>query len=172
VGERGPPPIPTALKLAAGNPGRRTLNDDEPVPPPGAIDPPEFVASDERARRVWDAVAPIAQAMKTLTTADVLAFGRYCLLYARFLELTESLKVTGRTYERKDESGGIVYVGERPEASEWRRLPELLIRLEKEFGLTAASRSRIRVELAAGGVAGGQSADAAAKRDFFRKTGA
>lgn len=168
MGERGPPPTPTILKIAAGNPGRRELNDSEPVPPPGAVVAPSFITG--RALEVWNIAAPVAMAMKVLTMADVLAFGRYCVAFARYLDVNDLLAEKGRTYERWEGTGEakrLVYVGERPEAAEWRKLHEILIRLEKEFGLTASARSRIRVEM--GTPATGHAAEDAKKRDFFRQ---
>jgi len=61
-------PTPTALKILRGNPGKRPLNQDEPQPPKGPVVKPELSAG---ADRVWDALAPVCEAMGTLTAADV-----------------------------------------------------------------------------------------------------
>ena len=76
----GRKPKPTALKLLQGNPGQRKLNQDEPKPPEGPIEAPNCLS--EKARQVWDEVAPICIQMGTLTPADVYAFAEYCELQA------------------------------------------------------------------------------------------
>lgn len=168
MGERGPAPIPTALKIAAGNPGRRELNDDEPVPPPGQVEPP-FVLTDD-GLAVWKVAAPVAAAMKTLTTADVLTFAVFCEAYGRWMRLRD-ICAKGTTYTRTDEKGRIIYVGEIPQAAEMRKLYDTILKYASHFGMTAAARSRIRVQLA------GSSSDPAAeseadrkRREFFRRS--
>lgn len=74
----------SALKLLAGNPGKRKL-DKEPIPPPGEIVMPEVLS--DAARKVWERVAPVCLHMGTLTTADVAAFRTYCELQGTLDEL-------------------------------------------------------------------------------------
>lgn len=179
MGLRGPAPKPTAIKVAAGNPGKRTLNDDEPIPPQGEIAPPDWIG--DRARVVWAQVAPVLVAMRTLTTADLLPFARYCEAFARWLELNEFMikkGPTGTTYAKtgKQEVGAdgkpkgkpkVDYVYELPQASEWRQLFGILQRFEDRFGLNASARSRIRVQLAGPVVQNPQQQRDQEKRDFF-----
>lgn len=166
MGARGPQPKPTVLKRAAGNPGRRELNANEPIPPAGDFVAPPWL--DEQARRVWDHVAPVLISMKTLTVADVFPFARYCQLHARLHELHAFLMtkgVTGTTYKVVDEAGKLRYIAELPQAIEYRRLLELVLKLEDRFGMSAAARSRINVQAVLGpapeptlGLAGGTDA--------------
>lgn len=78
----GPRPKPTALTVLRGNPSRKKLNENEPVPPSGAIVKPGDLS--EAGGKVWDELAPICLAMGTLTTADVKAFVTMCELQATF----------------------------------------------------------------------------------------
>ncbi len=165
MGARGPQPKPTSLKRAAGNPGRRQLNEHEPLPPEGEIVPPPWLSA--KARSIWDAVAPVAIAMKTLTTADVLPFARYCTAFARWLELTQWLEKNGTTYTLKDARGKPKYAAEFPQAIEQRRMYEVLIRLESHFGLTAASRTRLHVVGAPNIPGNADDARNDSLRDFF-----
>ena len=151
MGLRGPAPKPTALKEAQGNPGRRRLNDGEPVPLAGEITPPSWLSP--AGREVWAQLAPNMTAMRVLTTADVWTFARYCELFARYLELRAFLAGKGpasTVYPIKGADGTTRYIAEHPQAAEYRRLHELLIKLEQEFGLTPSARSRINVESHAG----------------------
>jgi P27 family predicted phage terminase small subunit len=167
---RGPIPIPTALKQAAGNPGRRELNDGEPSPPPGEITPPDWLTTE--GREYWTRGAPIVKSMRTLTTADVNAFARYCNALARYVKLTKLIDAGGTTYTRLDEKGAIAYVGEIPQASEWRKLHEILLKLESHFGMTASARTRIRLEpVQAGAAAARENSDDARRQDFLARRG-
>lgn len=165
MGRRGPIPKPTALKRAAGNPGRRQLNENEPLPPEGEVAAPAWLTPE--GKRVWDAIAPVAVTMKTLTTADVYPFARYCEAFARWLELNAWLKKNGTTYTMKGKDGKPRYAAEFPQAIEHRRLYEILIRLEGNFGLTASARSRLNVLPAAAAAPAEQAQKSEDLRDFF-----
>lgn len=147
MSHRGRRPKPTVIKEAAGNPGRRQLNELEPVVPPGVPAPPEWLSAD--ARKHWFSLAPMLISMRVLTLADAIPFARYCEVLTRYIELKEFIMgkgPTGTTYPIRDGNGKIRCVGELPQAAEFRRLHELLMRLEREFGMTPAARSVIRVE--------------------------
>jgi hypothetical protein len=45
---RGPRPKPTHLKLIAGNPGKRRLNDAEPQPEGNLFEPPDWLDAEHR----------------------------------------------------------------------------------------------------------------------------
>lgn len=173
MGRRGPLPKPTEIKKAAGNPGRRRLNEKEPIPPAGDVTAPTWLS--EKAREVWNVAAPIAITMRTLTVADVLPFGRYCEAFARYLELKEFLMAkgpSGTTYPIRDQAGNVRTICELPQAIEYRRLHEILIRLEAHFGLTAAARARLTVERdLPPPPADGQPQRADQLRDFFAAGG-
>lgn len=142
----GPQPKPTQIKIAQGNPGRRQLNDGEPVPPPGPVDAPKWLTP--AARAIWDDLAPVLITMRVLTVADRMTFGRYCRAFARYLELQKNFwdkGPHGTLYPLKDKKGRTRNAGEWPQAAEIRRLQEILVRLEDRFGLSPAARSRLRV---------------------------
>ena len=82
-------PQPTALTVLRGNPSRKKLNENEPVPPSGDVVKPDGLSAG--ASVVWDRLAPICVAMKTLTPADVTVFGQLCEGQA-VLEHAASLK--------------------------------------------------------------------------------
>jgi P27 family predicted phage terminase small subunit len=153
MGRRGRIPKPSSLKRLLGNPGRRPLNDDEPVPPPGEILPPSFVQPE--AMSYWNALSTLLIAMRLLTVADVYALGMLCNLLARQEQLEKFLMrrgPSGTTYVVKDNNGTIIRVAEIPQAWEFRANHGMIINLQREFGLTPASRSRLRVEPVAGAV--------------------
>ena len=65
-------PQPTNVLKMRGNPGKRPLNDAEPKPPDAPVVKPGYLSA--VAGVVWDEIAPIAEAMGTLTAADVAAW--------------------------------------------------------------------------------------------------
>jgi len=75
-------PQPTALKVLRGNPSKTRLNAHEPQPPAGEVVKPAGLSAG--AGVVWDELAPICLAMRTLTPADLRPFVTLCELQATF----------------------------------------------------------------------------------------
>lgn len=147
MGRRGPKTTPTALKKRLGNPGRRPLNEHEPVAPKASLTPPALLRPD--AHKYWIEMAPVVSEMGMLTAADVPAFCRYCNLLARYKTLDDFLMLggaKGTTYVVKDADGKPRAAAEFPQAWEYRQVLNQLLQYEREFGLTPSSRSRLRVE--------------------------
>lgn len=87
---RGRPPKPTALKLVAGNPGKRPLNKQEPDPIYlQDLTAPTWLPPD--AAGVWDEMAPMAAKNKLLTEVDVQAFAMGCVSIAQYRLATGAL---------------------------------------------------------------------------------
>ena len=84
-------PTPTYLKLLKGNPGKRRLNKNEPVPriPASAPEPPAFLS--DIAKEEWARVSGELYAMHLLTTVDVAALALYCDAYSRWRTATEAI---------------------------------------------------------------------------------
>ena len=76
---RGRKPKPTAIKLLEGNPGRRPLNEHEPVPPKATIKCPAWL--EPEAKKEWKRLAPALESMGVLTSVDISAFAGYCQAY-------------------------------------------------------------------------------------------
>ena len=146
MGRRGPKPKPSELKKLLGNPGKRPLNEHEPIPPDGEISPPSLL--DAAAKPYWNQLAPVLMAMRVLTTADVFLVARYCNLLARYAELKEFLMLkgaAGTTYPIKDKNGKVRGFAEFPQSWEYRQLHQQLLSIERELGLTPSARSRMQV---------------------------
>lgn len=170
MGCRGPKPKPTSLKRLLGNPGKRTLNENEPIPPDIEVVAPAILRTD--ARIYWDQLAPLLIAMKVLTCADAIVFARYCNLLARYAQLDAFMMgakkgATGTTYVIKDEQGKIRSVMELPQSWEYRQIQNQLLAYEREFGLTPSARSRLRVEPGTSGVATPAPKRDQSLREFF-----
>ncbi len=145
MGRRGPPAKPTVLKLLAGNPGKRRLNDREPKPPAGIPRYPDWL-SDE-GRRVWRRLAPLLTQMKVLTLADRDALAAYCHTYARWREAEDFISKHGMTYPIRDEKGNVRCLQQFPQVAIARNSLLVLRAFMQEFGLTPAARARVQVQL-------------------------
>jgi phage terminase small subunit len=163
MGARGPKPQPTATKEARGNPGKRRLNEWEPIPPKGEVNPPRSLRGD--ALDVWKREAPIAIAMRTLTTADVTLFTIYCRRVAE-LEMVENdiLDMKEAKRDERANAGESGYDARHPLvdvsgdggvhinrlASLRRELAAEVRDLGDRFGMSPVSRTKINVRLGDG----------------------
>jgi P27 family predicted phage terminase small subunit len=135
----GRPPIPTALKILAGNPGKRPVNDREPKLEIRAPECPEHL--DDVARREWDRVAAILLRMRVLTEADEIALANLCMTYSTLIDAQTKLKASGLLC--KTQSG---YVQANPLLSVVNKCINIINKIQSEFGLTPAARVRLHAE--------------------------
>ena len=133
---RGRKPKPTALKQLEGNPGKRQLNEHEPVPPKSTVRCPAWLEAE--AKKEWKRLAPSLEAMGILTSVDITAFAGYCQAYARWTEAEEFITQHGSIFQTP--SG---YVQQVPQVSIAQQNLKIMQSFCSEFGLTPATRSRI-----------------------------
>lgn len=152
MGKRGPPPQPSILKYLKGNPGKESLNGDEPTPDLVSDDYPPPAVLDGKAVEVWrDTVARLSR-MRVLTDADVPVLVRYCIEAVLYLAAYEKVKVAGEEYthwepdpNRDDGRLRIKYTQVAPWATQMHRHHAAMLRIEQEFGMTPSSRSQVSV---------------------------
>ena len=132
----GRKPKPTALKVLEGNPGKRPLNDREPVPPKATLKCPAWLLPE--AKKEWKRLAPALEAMGVLTMADLTAFEGYCQAYARWKEAEAFITQHGSIFQTP--SG---YVQQVPQVSIAQQNLKIMQSFCSEFGLTPATRARI-----------------------------
>jgi P27 family predicted phage terminase small subunit len=136
---RGRKPKPTLLKTLEGNPGKRSLNDREPVPPDGIPDCPDFLTTEARAE--WFRTAKVLKEMQLLTLADRAALAAYCTAYGRWVEAEQQVQKYG-TIVKSPNKG---FPMKSPYLTVADQALESMRKLMVEFGLTPSSRSRIKV---------------------------
>lgn len=134
---RGRKPNPTAIKRVNGNPGKRGLNHDEPLPPDGVPDCPPHLS--DVAHEEWHRLAQALYDMGVLTIVDRAALAAYCQSYARWVEAEEKMRETPAML--RTPSG---YVQQSPWMSVANKQLELMGRYMAELGMTPASRSRVK----------------------------
>lgn len=86
MGQRGPLPKPTALKLLEGNPGKRALNLSDGVNPRVQIpSPPDHLGKE--AKKEWKRIAPLLEELGLISSLDRAALALYCQAVGRLSEL-------------------------------------------------------------------------------------
>jgi len=150
MGRRGPPPKPTVLKILAGNPGRRPLNEREPKPRQGLPRCPSWL--DDEAKRCWNRTVSELRGMGVLTIVDGDALAAYCDTWSRWKRAILFLQKNGDVFTTRDEFGKVKFIQSWPQVGIARTLLTALNRYQAEFGLTPASRSRVSVNVNDGGI--------------------
>ena len=139
MGQRGPAPTPTALKVLKGNPGKRPLNGAEPRFDATAPKAPKTLTKEARAH--WKRIiALMEQAPGLLTAADVYVLARYC----------EDLAMLDDAQQKRNDSGPVIKGPFGPILNPLDKLiGDLSARClsrEIQLGLTPSARSRLHVQ--------------------------
>ena len=156
---RGRKPKPSHLKLVTGNPGKRAINTQEPVPERILPQPPPELTAE--ARGEWDRIAGELNRLGLLTGIDRAALAAYCQAYGRWSQAESAI---ARMAERDRLTGGLMIKTsngnaiQNPLVGIANKAMADMVRYAAEFGMTPSARSRIRGEEASG-----QTADPAAK---------
>lgn len=139
---------PTALKLLTGNPGHRPLNLDEPKPDAGEPEMPRGMSP--LARKEWRSIVPELLKLGVLSKIDGKALGAYCEAYAMWVKAHAEVKKYGLTIPSKaiTKSGEVVTTGYKrnPAVGIMNDALKIMKSYLGEFGLTPASRSRIKAD--------------------------
>ena len=141
MGRRGPAPKPTRLKILAGNPGKRPLNDREPQPEKGQPSCPSWLEADAKA--CWSELVPQLEKMGVLTIIDGQALTAYCETWGRWKRAVQFIQKHGEVIPIKDDAGRVKYLQQIPQVAIARNLLQILNRYQQEFGMTPSSRTRI-----------------------------
>jgi P27 family predicted phage terminase small subunit len=145
---RGRKNKPTAQKQLEGNPGKRALNEKEPKPEAAIPDCPDFIKGE--ARKEWDRIAVELYDLGILSKIDRAALTTYCAAWLDFVYASKQIDEQGEVLQsiRYLKNGDEVYGGKY--LNPWVNLKlaamDRLMRIASEFGMTPASRTRIKVE--------------------------
>lgn len=142
----GRKPKPTALKLIAGNPGKRPLNRHEPKPAPRVPACPDYLEGE--ARKEWDRITPILGGLGLLTDMDMAALAAYCETWAQYLAANEKVKRLGPVVRASQANPYPVISPYFTVASNALKQVRAFM---AEFGMTPSSRSRIAAAKPDGG---------------------
>ena len=137
----GRPPKPTALRIIQGNPGKRALPKDEPMPKIGIPKPPANLSVEVLAK--YRELAKTASRMRVLSLSD----GEALVLMAKVaVELDECevlIETHGRTYIKKSTYNGETIVA-NPAVAMYSDASRRFSAYLTAFGMTPAARTRIQ----------------------------
>lgn len=135
----GRPPVPTAMKRAAGNPGKRALNEREPQPALRLPPPPTWLS--KTAKSEYRRVGKLLLGLGVMTEIDRVALAAYAVAYARWVTAEEQVAKLGEIV--KSPNGHPI---QNPHRSLANRAMDDMRRLLLEFGMTPASRTRVQTQ--------------------------
>lgn len=141
MAKSGPIPLPTAVKVAQGNRGKRDLSKKhEPEPELGAPDKPDSLG--ELASEIWDELVEITLKMGVLTKADGHMLEIICNTKEVWLQAKQALEDNGDlfTWTKDNEIRG-----RHPAQQIMDATGKDLAKFLAEFGLTPSARTRVHV---------------------------
>ncbi len=143
-------PKPTALKELTGNPGGRALNDAEPKPQKGCPEMPRGLS--RCARREWHNITRQLEVLGVLAVTDGKALAMYCDTYSDWEEANRKCHKDGTWYSEPVLGSEGMLVGYKHKQAPWFNIKINAMKAMKsfliEFGLTPASRAKLRIEKA------------------------
>lgn len=89
---RGRKPKPNALKLLAGNPGKRPIKEEIALPSELPECPDHL---DDRAEREWDRITKLLANTGLIKQTDQAVLAAYCMCYSRWQDAESQLRKTG-----------------------------------------------------------------------------
>lgn len=132
-------PKPKALKEAAGNPGKRAINQNEPeFDELLNIDPPEWL-EDEIAIQCWQHYCPLLCSSGVMTMADTHNLEMFCISYATW---RHSVAMAGREITILQDNGTLK---KNPALSAANESFKQLQSIGALMGLDPANRTKIIV---------------------------
>lgn len=137
---RGRRPLPSALKMARGNPGKRPPNEDEPTPSVELPPCPRHL--NQRARREWRRMSRELFDLGLLTAIDRTALAAYCQLYARWVKAEEKVEEVGEVVK----APATGYPIQNPYLGIANTALKLMHSYLVEFGMTPSARSRVKAK--------------------------
>lgn len=146
MGLRGPPRIPTKLKLLRGNPAHQMLNLHEPEPMQASEvpEPPGFLS--DYGKEEWRRIIVELYRLRLMTIVDLNPLAAYCQAYSRWRVAEEKIAAMAKT----DPETGALLLGKpsgiqvaNPLVAISDTAARAMIRYAGEFGLTPAARSRL-----------------------------
>lgn len=136
---RGRKPTPTVLKVRAGNPGKRPLNQNEPQPRADLAAPPQWLT--DRQKATWLEVIDLAPS-GLLKDVDASVFTVWVVAFDLYQEASDKLARTGMLI--KAPKTGVPM--QSPYLAIVNRQAQIMMRAVAEMGFTPASRSRVVVK--------------------------
>lgn len=137
---KGRPPIPSYLKVLHGNPGKRPLNKNEPMPDISETIPDPPVRLSHFAKKEWKNISGRLHRLGLLTEIDDRALVAYCESFAAWRKARRCVERDGMVTITKN---GMAVLN--PMMKIEKQYFDQMMKLMSEFGMTPSSRSKIAV---------------------------
>jgi len=138
---RGRIPQPKVINDLKGDPSKRRRNTKEPQPPTGWPDKPDYL--DPIASEEWDTICGLLDDMGLLSRADRCAIEMYCSAYSRYRAAEENVRRFGEVIISPKNKYPMI----SPYTTVLNKNLDQCRKLLIEFGLTPASRARMRTAI-------------------------
>ena len=136
-----PIPLPTNVKQLRGTAQPCRMNPCEPRPAKlKSPKPPSWLNKEEK--KCWRDTVTKLQAMGVITTVDVNSIARYCRIFVNYEKESALLEAEGHL-----STGCRKNTIRNPRVQVVNDYHRQALLMEREFGMTAASRSRIKAEV-------------------------
>ena len=135
---RGRKPVPTYLKVIRGNPGKRGLNKNEPVPDGALADPPEWMADSQKAGWNYAIENSPAGLLKRLDRSTLAVWVVAEDLHRRAAEMIEKIGIL-----TKAPNTGLPI--QSPYLPVVNKQAQIMLKAAEQLGFTPAARSRIQI---------------------------
>jgi P27 family predicted phage terminase small subunit len=137
---QGRKPVPIELKILRGNPGKRPIANDAPRADGTIPECPKYLKGE--ARREWKRITQELANLRVISAADRVSIELYCDAYARWRYAREQIE---------DDSSMIMttekgYQIQSPWVSIANGAVAQMQKFLSEYGLTASSRAKVKVE--------------------------
>lgn len=139
MGIRGRKPKPTNIKVLEGNPGKRPLNQQEPVFDAAYLRVP-YGRLPAEGQRLWRELAPQLTQAGVLTQADLPALEMACLHYAVVRQAVDLIREEGIITSTRDS------IKKHPAMSVLNENSAMFYRYLAAFGLTPSDRVKIKAD--------------------------
>lgn len=136
----GPRPTPTEILKLRGT-FRPDRHADSVKPEKKRPVCPKWLNDDAKA--IWRQMVTMLERIGVLSSVDGQTLTRYCTTWVRWRKAQEFLETHNEAYPILDENKKLKYMAQWPQVAIEHKLSLVLLRIEQEFGLTPASRSRI-----------------------------
>ena len=139
----GPPPKPSVVRKAEGNPGRLLINENEPNPPSDKLVCPSYL--NDIAREEWDRLMDAERRMggKLFTEFDIHELAIYCDAVATITECNKYISSTALMFQLKNDDGSLKYIQQNPYVSMKNKAFAILKGMAADFGFNPAARTRV-----------------------------
>lgn len=138
MGQRGPQPKPTMLKVLDGNPGKRRIPDEPKPTTPLAV--PAVIKKTKGAEREWKRVVA-SMPDGFFADADAPVLTTYCLSWCLYNKAIETIEAEGMF--AKGSTGQEVL---HPAVTAVQKQAEQIIKTSDRLGMSPAARSRLEVQ--------------------------